>query len=164
MNPLTLQTHIPHSFLALTARKMAVMRSLLALLLLVSVAFSGVAATDVVSNDEILNVQDCLLAGQVPYSVPVDANWTQLTTPFNLRLNFTPTGVATPQNANQVATCVLCAAQFDQQVQAKSGGHSYASYSLGGAWGVLVVDLGYLNEISVGYSTYLHSTCYSDHC
>jgi FAD/FMN-containing dehydrogenase len=46
--------------------------------------------------------------------------------PYNLATPVTPVAVIRPQNANDVAAAVKCAAQNGVKVQARSGGHSYA--------------------------------------
>jgi FAD/FMN-containing dehydrogenase len=48
-----------------------------------------------------------------------------------------------------VATIVTCAASLSVPVVARSGGHSYAAYGLGGVNGTLVVDLSALKNISL---------------
>lgn len=45
--------------------------------------------------------------------------------PYNLDIPITPAAVIRPDNANDVAGAVKCAAQNDKKVQARSGGHSY---------------------------------------
>ncbi|KAH9917721.1 uncharacterized protein B0H18DRAFT_1200507 [Fomitopsis serialis] len=72
---------------------------------------------------------------------------------FNLRLNFKPVAVAYPNSTDQVAELVKVGALLNIPVTARSGGHSYAGYGLGGANGHLVVDLTQINAISVDNST-----------
>jgi FAD/FMN-containing dehydrogenase len=51
-----------------------------------------------------------------------------------------------------VSDAVTCAAAAGLKVQAKSGGHSYASFSTGGKDGSLIVNLQNFNSISVDAS------------
>ncbi|TGO87696.1 hypothetical protein BPOR_0209g00040 [Botrytis porri] len=87
------------------------------------------------------HLQECLQARFVPYSNATSPNWANLTTPFNLRLQYTPTAVTLPKAQEQVANCVVCAARAGLKVQPRGGGHSYASYSMGGRNGSVVVDM-----------------------
>lgn len=91
----------------------------------------------------------CLNNAHVPYSVQSDSNWTELATPYNLRLVYVPVAITLPETAQQVSDSVICAAASNVKVQAKSGGHSYASFSSGGKNGSLVVDLQNFNSIEV---------------
>lgn len=54
-----------------------------------------------------------------------------------------------PSTPAEVSAAVLCAAQTGLNVSVRSGGHSYASYSLGGTDGSLVIDLSAFNDIVV---------------
>ncbi|KAH9917720.1 uncharacterized protein B0H18DRAFT_1033526 [Fomitopsis serialis] len=73
--------------------------------------------------------------------------------PFNLRLPFKPAAVAYPSTVEEVANAVKAGALLSIAVTARSGGHSYAAYGLGGADGHLVVDLSRLKDIHVDNST-----------
>ncbi|KAK3386771.1 hypothetical protein B0H63DRAFT_391881 [Podospora didyma] len=61
--------------------------------------------------------------------------------PLNLAYLFTPAAVVRPRTAAEVSAVVKCAAQAGVKVQAKSGGHSYGNYGLGGQDGSVSVDL-----------------------
>jgi FAD/FMN-containing dehydrogenase len=52
-----------------------------------------------------------------------------------------------------VETIVTCGAILGLPVVARSGGHSYAAYSLGGVNGTLVVDLSGMTNITVSNGT-----------
>ncbi|KAK4443408.1 Glucooligosaccharide oxidase [Podospora aff. communis PSN243] len=95
----------------------------------------------------------CLNASQVPFLVPSSTNWTSHTTTYNARLQYTPAAVLLPTTPQHISSGVICAAQNGIPVQAKSGGHSYGSFSMGGRDGILVVDLENLNDITVDRST-----------
>lgn len=60
---------------------------------------------------------------------------------FNTAIESTPVAVVRPSTAQEVSKSVLCAVEHGIKVQARSGGHSYANYCLGGKNGALVVDM-----------------------
>jgi FAD/FMN-containing dehydrogenase len=95
------------------------------------------------------NIVDCLAISGVPQEFPGTYNFTQSIIPYNLRLNFTPVALAVPSTVPQVQAAVLCAAELGVKVNPRSGGHSYASHSIGGEDGHLVVDLRLFRETTV---------------
>lgn len=99
------------------------------------------------------SLQDCLLAHGVPTSLRNSSDWTQLTTAYNLRLQYTPAAVTIPTTSQHVTDSLTCAGVAGFKVQARSGGHSYGSYSLGGRHGSLVVDLQKFNQIVLDKGT-----------
>ena len=56
-------------------------------------------------------------------------------------------------SVQDVSTIVTCGASQGVPVVARSGGHSYAAYSLGGVNGALVVDLSALTNITLSNGT-----------
>ncbi|KAF1938027.1 putative glucooligosaccharide oxidase, partial [Clathrospora elynae] len=60
---------------------------------------------------------------------------------YNLDYSTTPAAVTYPKTPEQVSGVVMCAHANGVAVQARSGGHSYANYGLGGYNGSLVVDM-----------------------
>ncbi|CAE6374229.1 unnamed protein product [Rhizoctonia solani] len=68
---------------------------------------------------------------------------------FNQRLLYSPAAVVYPTTAQDVQRYVRCAAASGTAVAARSGGHSYASYDIGGADGALVVDLSNMTSVVV---------------
>lgn len=96
---------------------------------------------------------DCLQEKGVPVSFKWSSDFEDLAEPFNLRLQYTPAAIALPEIPQHVQDAVRCAAKTGTKVQAKSGGHSYASYSSGGQDGSLVVSLERLQEISLDKAT-----------
>ncbi|KAJ3491408.1 hypothetical protein NLG97_g5599 [Lecanicillium saksenae] len=78
-------------------------------------------------------------------------NWVK---PYNLDIPVTPAAVFRPNNANDVAEAIKCATANSVHVQAKSGGHSYANFGLGGGDGGLMIDLVNLNHFSMDNSTW----------
>ncbi|KAA8564783.1 hypothetical protein MFRU_008g03760 [Monilinia fructicola] len=100
-------------------------------------------------------LQKCLQAHSVPYSNSTSPNWANLTTPFNLRLPYTPTAVTLPKTPEEVGHSVTCAAKAGLKVQPRGGGHSYASYSIGGHNGSVVVDMSGFDDIVVDQETFV---------
>lgn len=97
-------------------------------------------------------IVDCLAQHNVSYAISTSANWTVLTTPYNLRLPYTPAVVTVPSSPDEVSSSVKCAAAYKLKVQPKGGGHSYASYSSGGQNGSLIVDMEKFSAITVDQS------------
>ena len=95
----------------------------------------------------------CLLAGQVPVTVPGDPAYAQASNPFNVRLPYSPAAIATPHTPEQVSSAVTCAGSSGVKVQAKGGGHSYSSYSSGGQNGSLVISVENFGQVTVDHST-----------
>lgn len=61
--------------------------------------------------------------------------------PYNLAIDITPAAVVRPRTTQQVANVVKCALASKVKVQARSGGHSFANYGLGGVDGAVSVDM-----------------------
>lgn len=57
--------------------------------------------------------------------------------------------VCAQTTAQEVAEAVLCASSIGLAVSARSGGHSYAAYGLGGENGSLVIDMSAFDTVSV---------------
>ena len=89
-------------------------------------------------------VDACLERKNVPASYQGDVDYDELAEPFNLRLQYKPAAIALPRNNKHVQDAVLCASKTGLKVQARSGGHSYASFSSGGKNGSL--GMSYLTE------------------
>lgn len=69
------------------------------------------------------------------------------TIPWNARCSFSPAAIVKVASAEDVSKAVQLAAKHGIPVQARSGGHSFGAYSLGGRSGALVIHLGKLNEV-----------------
>ncbi|KAJ5673996.1 FAD linked oxidase N-terminal [Penicillium macrosclerotiorum] len=74
---------------------------------------------------------------------------------YNLNIPVVPAAVTFPTSSQQVAAIVKCAADNGYHVQAKSGGHSYGNYGLGGTDGAVVVDLKNLQQFSMDSSNWV---------
>ncbi|KAK4451045.1 putative oxidase [Podospora aff. communis PSN243] len=61
--------------------------------------------------------------------------------PYNLDVSVTPVAVVRPQSAQDISQIIQCATANGKKVQAKSGGHSYANYGLGGDNGAVAIDM-----------------------
>ena len=107
----------------------------------------------------------------IEYVVPGEPGYQNASRAFNLRLHFEPVAVAYPTSTNDVSVLVEAAAilglagesrvallkHFTDSriciVNARSGGHSYAGYGLGGVNGHLVIDLSKIKDIVVDQET-----------
>ncbi|TQS32800.1 hypothetical protein Golomagni_06872, partial [Golovinomyces magnicellulatus] len=69
--------------------------------------------------------------------------------PYNLEVPVAPIAVIRPNTADEVAKSIQCAIDAGIKVQAKSGGHSYANFGLGGDGGGLMIDLKNLNSFKM---------------
>ncbi len=77
--------------------------------------------------------------------------------PFNMRLQYTPAAIAVPTTIAHVQDAVKCAAKVGVKVNPKEGGHSYASFGLGGESGHLVVELDRMSKITLDSTTQIAS-------
>ena len=89
----------------------------------------------------------------MPYKMSSDAQYSALAEPYNLRLVYKPVVIVVPTTNQHVQDAVTCAAQTGTKVQAKSGGHSYASFSSGGKDGSMVIDLESLQTVQLDKSS-----------
>lgn len=87
------------------------------------------------------SVVNCLNSKGIPVLTSTDAQYAKYSSPYNIRLHYNPLVIALAVTSKQVSDSVLCAAKYNLKVQAKSGGHSYASYSTGGRDGSVIIDL-----------------------
>lgn len=74
--------------------------------------------------------------------------------PYNFANWVTPAAVFRPDTAQDVADAVKCAVEYGFRVQAKSGGHSYGNYGLGGDDGALSIDLVNLRGFAMDKETW----------
>ena len=93
-------------------------------------------------------IEKCLTDAKVPISTKASEDWTEDAAPFNIRLPYSPTAIAFPQNTKHIQESVKCGKKLGIKVTAKSGGHSYASFGLGGENGHLVVELDQLYNVT----------------
>ena len=95
----------------------------------------------------------CLHQSGVPISLLGAPNFSRQAEPYNLRLNFTPAAIVYPRTYEDISSVLPCASDSNVKIQARSGGHSYGSYSLGGQNGSLVIDLEAFQQITVDSTT-----------
>lgn len=95
----------------------------------------------------------CLADAGVPVDAPGSPGWQLDATPFNLRLNYTPVAIAVPTTARHVQDAVACARALGVKANAKSGGHSHASFGLGGEDGHLVIQMDSMDRVVLDRST-----------
>jgi len=98
-------------------------------------------------------IDDCLTAAKVPVDAHNSTDWKQDVNPFNQRLPYTPVAIAVPTTVQQIQAAVSCAAKVGVKVNPKSGGHSYASFGLGGENGHLVVELDRMYNVTLDTKT-----------
>lgn len=98
-------------------------------------------------------IDECLEAAGVPVDTPDSEDWELDVNPFNQRLAYLPAAIAVPTTLEHIQAAVLCAAEVGLKVNPKSGGHSYASFGLGGEDGHLVVQLDRMNNVTLDTET-----------
>lgn len=143
------------------------MTKVLSFLVVLAAALGALHLNSVVRGDP-STLQSILDNDGIHAYFPGQPGYSNVSSSFNLRLPFEPAAVAYPTTAEEVAEAVQagaslgipgkhsclyysCCLVVDAKitVTARSGGHSYAAYGLGGADGHLVVDLSNFNDISV---------------
>ena len=114
-----------------------------------SLVFAVVGVLRLVGAD----LTSCLTSANVPYEDSSSSDFSALNDAYNLRLQYTPAAIATPETNQHVSDAVICASENNIKVAARSGGHSYASYSTGGQDGSLVVNLENFQNVTLDNST-----------
>ena len=98
-------------------------------------------------------LDDCLKAAAVPTDAKGSTDWAADSAPFNQRLPYTPAAIAVPTSVAHVQAAVSCAAGAGIKVSPKGGGHSYASFGLGGEDGHLVIELDRMYQVTLDTAT-----------
>jgi FAD/FMN-containing dehydrogenase len=98
------------------------------------------------------NVRTCLVEKNVPAIYPGSSCFAQAAETYNLRLQYTPAVVINATTIQHISDAIICASQNGLKVQAKSGGHSYASFGSGGKDGSMIINLQNFNDISKSQS------------
>jgi FAD/FMN-containing dehydrogenase len=124
---------------------------LFCLFALTYLAITALASSTDLSRYE--SLADCLASHSVPTLIPASPNYTTAILPYNLRTPWTPLLLAIPSSAPQVSAAVSCSSKYNLKIAARSGGHSYAAYGLGGHNGSLVVDLKQFAKLQVDNET-----------
>lgn len=129
------------------------MRTIVAICLLVKASLASFVPLTFHLTARHTGLLDCLTNKSVPLTVSTNANWPDYSTTYNIRLQYEPAVIIIPDTTQQISDSVVCASQNGIKVQAKSGGHSYASTSSGGRDGSMVVDLQRFQNVTVDEST-----------
>ncbi|KAF2810577.1 FAD-binding domain-containing protein [Mytilinidion resinicola] len=114
---------------------------------------SATTASSTPSSSSPASLSDCLNDKNVPISLASSPNFQQLSAPYNQRLPYTPAVIVIPTTQQHIQDAVVCAGKSNVKVQAKSGGHSYASFSSGGKDGSMVIDLENFHDIELDTTT-----------
>lgn len=103
--------------------------------------------------DQAAALADCLSKAGVPVDSHGTNDYRLDVTPFNLRLSYTPVAIAAPTTAQHVQDAVACARRLGVKANAKCGGHSYASFGLGGEDGHLTIQMDRMNKVVLDNTT-----------
>ncbi|KAL0947269.1 hypothetical protein HGRIS_013391 [Hohenbuehelia grisea] len=95
------------------------------------------------------DLDSCLNSAGLTSIYPSSSGYASAAQAYNLRFQYSPAALVYPTSENAVAAAVKCAGSLNVPVSARSGGHSYAAYGLGGQDGALVVDLSKLKAITI---------------
>lgn len=98
-------------------------------------------------------VVNCLKTKKIPLVAPADKQYANFSAPYNLRIQNKPAVVVFPESNHHISDAILCATKYKLKVQARSGGHSYASYST--ASGELILDLQTFQNVSIDKKSYV---------
>ncbi|KAL2148236.1 hypothetical protein VTH82DRAFT_3938 [Thermothelomyces myriococcoides] len=105
------------------------------------------------ANNQTDPLIECLTEAGVPVDEAGTEDYRLDVSTFNLRLNYTPAAVVGASTAEHVRDAVACAARTGVKTTAKCGGHSYASFGLGGEDGHLVIEMSRMNEVVLDTET-----------
>lgn len=93
-------------------------------------------------------IDQCLKASGVPIDVKGSPDYVRDVAPFNIRIPYTPTSIALAKTTRHIQDAVRCGKKLGIKVSAKSGGHSYANFGLGGENGHLVIQLDRMYDVT----------------
>ncbi|KAI1135475.1 putative glucooligosaccharide oxidase [Hypoxylon sp. FL0543] len=99
------------------------------------------------ATTKILSMIQEVIGLGIPCKSHSDLDWATYASTYNIRLPVTPAIVIIPTSLRHIQDAILCARKHGLRVQARSGGHSYASYSNGGWSGAMIIDLRELNHV-----------------
>lgn len=74
--------------------------------------------------------------------------------PYNLDIGVTPVAVVRPDTAEEISAIVQCAISNNVKIQAKSGGHSYGNFGLGGTDGKISIDMVNFQDFTMDTNTW----------
>ncbi|RYP02472.1 hypothetical protein DL765_010738 [Monosporascus sp. GIB2] len=98
-------------------------------------------------------LDECLLDAEVPVDVPGSEDWEHDVSCHNERVKYTPVAIAVPTTVDHIQAAVSCGAKAGIKVTPKAGGHSYASFGLGGEDGHLVIQLDRMHNVKLDTKT-----------
>lgn len=88
------------------------------------------------------DVISCLHAINAPLLTPTSPGWKSAIRPYNLRIAPIPKAIITPKDFSGIQDVMSCARLFPgTKLSPLCGGHSFASYGLGGTDGAVVVNM-----------------------
>ncbi|CAG8690826.1 4776_t:CDS:2, partial [Ambispora gerdemannii] len=98
-------------------------------------------------------LKNCLksVSGDVVY--PSDPNYLVLSQDINTDIDRFPAALLYAANEYDIKIAIYCAKTYKIQIVARSGGHSFEEYSLGGHDGALVVDLKKFSDLTIDTKT-----------
>src|SRR5436305_10808928 len=120
---------------------------------IVSLLLWCILSYNLIENINSSPITSCLdlVEGQVIY--PNDEHFRKLITDENIKVNYTPSALVYAVNNKDVQTAVNCAVKLKTDIIARSGGHSYENYGLGGRNNVIVLDVTNINDIIIDSRT-----------
>ena len=98
-------------------------------------------------------LDECLTKAGVPFVTKDSASWPAEITPQNQRVAYTPALVTIPQSIQHIQDSVRCGAAAGLRVTPKAGGHSFASFGLGGEDGHVVIALDRMYNVTLQDTT-----------
>ncbi|KAG9000324.1 hypothetical protein FRB94_011954 [Tulasnella sp. JGI-2019a] len=99
------------------------------------------------------NLNSCLSTAGITTVVASDPSYANASLAYNRRFQYSPAAIVYPSTPEAVQTVVQCASGQSIPVVARSGGHSYAAFGLGGQNGALVIDVSQMKAITVDAPT-----------
>ncbi|CAG7946204.1 unnamed protein product [Penicillium nalgiovense] len=124
---------------------------ILKLLVMAVVAPSAALAA---SHEALRSCFENVLTDRGSFAFAGDLFYDRIVNRYNLNIPVTPAALAFPTSSQQVADIVKCAADNGYPVQARSGGHSYGNYGLGGTDGAVAIKLKHLKHFSMDNTTW----------
>ena len=101
------------------------------------------------------DINQCLSDSGVPYDARSSDDWNIDSAAYNVRLSYTPIAIAVPRTIEHIKKAVLCGKELKIKVSSRSGGHSYASFGLGGDNSHLVIELSRMYGVSLDRRTHV---------
>lgn len=101
-------------------------------------------------NSKYPDVVSCLKAIGDEVSTSSSAGWADVIKPYNLRIAPVPAAMVFPKTSTSVQAIMSCARLFPStRLAPLCGGHSFASFGLGGVDGAVVVNMQHFKQITM---------------